>query len=464
MEQSSPQFDLYPFETIEPRDEHMLKHVNAVALVPTEGGRQITVQERKLYNVLLHRSQTVGVKDEYSAGLHEVIKDIDYGSKDTTALKKSLKNLMKTVVEWQSPTSGEIADEWEACVLLSGASIKKDKVSRAVTLLWRYDVKVREQLLNPDRYARLVMESLVSLRTHAAIALYEICVRYVDNPGHKTARQHWSWWKLVLSGKAIGVQKGEYRYWKRDVLSKAIAEINTHTEIEISKPLEFKERDNKTISDLQFEVRLKNARPAQTTESKPLNKLSEADLPLIGWAVKLGLSQSDAEKMFRQFGSEAFSEGLTNLEKRLAVPKEVTDKVQSPSAYLRSILRTKASNKAKESVAKPTTRMRSAKDSEHNKAALMEEWLRGKKDHLRSIFTEMNESEQTELLSGFRTTLQARQLPSLVKRFDTSGWSHKTLRDNFASYLGETWEGSDWSKPTTEALLDLALEKAALKA
>lgn len=463
MEQTPSQFELYPSETFEPRDEHMLKHVNAVALVPTEGGRPISYEERKLFNVLLHRAQTVGAKDEYSAGLHEIIKDIDYGSKDTTALKKSLKNLMKTVVEWQSPTSGEISEEWGACVLLSGASIKKDKVSRAVTLLWRYDIKVREQLLSPDRYARLVMESIVQLRTHAAIALYEICARYVDNPGHKTARQHWHWWKLVMSGKAKGEQKGEFRYWKRDVLTKAIAEINTHTELEITKSIEFKERDNKTISDLQFEVRLKSSKPSQSTEKKPLDKISEEDMPLIGWALKMGIKQADAEKLLRQHGAEEFKDSLGALEKRLAVPKEVTDKVQSPSAYLRSILRSKASSKAKEIAAKPINPLRSAKDSERSKAALTEEWLRGKKDALRAVFSEMTETAQAPILANFREMLIA-QLPSMVKRFDGSGWGHKMLRDNFASFLGESWEGTDWNKPSMDELLNLALEKANLKA
>lgn len=462
MEQSSPQFDLYPSETLVPRDEHMLKHVNAVALVPTEGGRQITYEERKLFNVLLHRAQTVGAKDEYSAGLHEIIKDIDYGSKDTSALKKSLKNLMKTVVEWQSPTSGEISEEWGACVLLSGASIKKDKVSRAVTLLWRYDIKVREQLLSPDRYARLVMESIVQLRTHSAIALYEICARYVDNPGHKTARQHWHWWKLVLSGKAKSEHKGEYRYWKRDVLSKAIAEINTHTELEISKPIEFKERDNKTIADLQFEVRFKKAKQVLPAETKPLEKIAEEDMPLIGWAVKMGMKQSDAEKLLRQHGSTEFKEGLASLEKRLAVPKEVTEQVQSPIAYLRSILRSKASSKAKASAGKKVTNLRSAKDNERNKAALTEEWLRGKKEALRSIFSEMLEVDQKPLLAKFREQLSVR-LPAMVKRFDSSGWSHKMFYDNFLSFIGEEWEGADWNKPSMDELLNLALEKASLK-
>lgn len=457
MDQTPTQFELYPAETPDPRDDHMLKHVNAVALMPIKDGRRIGVTERKLYNVLLHRAQALGVRDEYSARLHELVKDSDFGSKNTDPIKKALTNLMKTVVEWQSPTNGEI-EQWDACVLLSGASIKKEKKTGAVTLAWRYDQRVREQLLSPDRYARLMMESITQLRSHAAIALYEICARYVDNPGRKTARRHWRWWRPVLGGQAYEETKGEYRFWKRDVLKPAIAEINTQTELEIVKTLEYRERDNRTISDLQFEVRLKSKSSA-TAAPKPLDKIGPIDLPSIGRAVKLGVSQEEAEKLCRKHGAEALMEGLANLEKRLAVPEDVTEAVQSREAYLRAIMRSKASALAKAAAAKPTSPGRSGKELELNKAALLAEWLLRKKDQLRSLFQEMPEVEQEELLAKFRE-LVASKLPAMLKRFDASGWNHKSLRDNFATFLGEEWQGADWNKPTADELLTLALQKA----
>lgn len=452
------QIDLLPAETQPNPDPNMLKHVNAVALMPTKGGRRITVFERKLYNVLLHRAQGLGVQDEYSARMHEIIKDTDFGSNNTEHVKKALKNLMTTVVEWQSPTSGEIED-WEACVLISGAAIRKNKSTKAVTLTWRYDVRIREQLLSPDRYARLIMESITQLRTHAAIALYEICVRYVDNPGRKTARQHWRWWRPVLCGQAYEAEKGEYRYFKRDVLLPAIAEINQYTELEISKPLEFKERDNKTISDLQFEVRLKSSKAMPATDPKTLDKVQTADLHLIGLALKLGLTQDEAEKLYQQHGAEALKKGLGDLEKRMAMPEQVTAAVGKPGAYLRTIMRSNASASAKATPAKPESRDRTDKELEHNKAALMEEWLRRKKDHLRSLFQELPEADQAELLAKFRELVSS-QLPSMLKRLETSGWNHKMLRDNFAMFLGEAWQGAEWNKPTLDELLTLALEKA----
>ena len=237
-------------------DEFLLKHVNAVALMPVPGGRRISMLGRRVFNVLLHRAQESGELDEYQARMHEIVRDAGYNSNDTAPIRKILRELMSTTVEWQSPTNGEI-ETWDACNLLSGAGTTKDKRTGAVTIRWRYDSKVRAQLLSPDRYARLSLEAITQLSTHAAMALYEICARYVDNPRHLTARQHWRWWRPVLTGVASDDSKAEYRFFKRDVLHKAIAEINACTNIEVRGPIEHKERDNRTIAEIQFEVRHK---------------------------------------------------------------------------------------------------------------------------------------------------------------------------------------------------------------
>lgn len=455
------QAELLPVETLDPRDDHLFKHVNAVALIPTKGGGKISVLERKLYNVLLHRAQATGAQDEYSARMSELVNDIDFDSKNTEHLKKALKNLMKTVVEWQSPTNGEM-DAWEACVLLSGASIKKDVKTKAVTMTWRYDTRIREQLLSPDRYARLMMESITQLRSHASIALYEICARYVDNPGHKTARRHWRWWRPVLGGQAYD-NKGEYRYFKRDLLLPAIAEINANTELEILPPLEFKERDKKTIADLQFEVRLKSRISSQaalsTAKKAPLENIEPMDLETIGWAIRLGVAQVEAEKQCRKHGAQALNQALAALEKRLAVPEDISGAVQSADAYLRAILRKKGSDVEKDVQKNQPPTVRPQKEIERNKAALIEEWLFRKKEHLCSLFSELPQSEQEELLGKYRQHL-AERLPVLVKRFDSSGWNHKSLRGNFSAFLGESWDGAEWNKPTGDDLLAIALEKA----
>lgn len=447
------QIELYPDDAADTRDDILRKHVNAIAIMPTKDGGKISAFDSTLYDVLLYRAQGMGDREEYSARMHEIVKDLDFDSNNTEHIKKALKNLMKTIVEWQSPTSGE-TEVWNACVLLSGASIRKDKRTKAVEVRWRYDTQIKAQLLDPARYAGLLLKSITRLRSHPAKALYRICARYVDNPGRKTARQHWRWWRPVLCGQVYDENKGEYRYFKRDVLQPAIAEINANTELEVSLLPEFKERDNKTVSDIQFEVRLKAlAKKPQAAGSKPLDKVEPADLKLIGQALKLGVAQDEAEGLYREHGADALQKGLGDLEKRVAMPVQIVGAVEKPGSYLRSIMRPKA---APQAAPETSPKARQGKDLERSKAALLEEWLRQKKDELRSLFQELPEVEQEELLATFRAYPQVQPL---IKRFETSGWNHKTIRDIFAAFLGETWHGAEWNKPKPDELLALALER-----
>lgn len=83
-------------------DEYMLKHVNAVALMPVKGGRRISLLCRRMFNVILCRSQADGDRDEYHAMFHELIKDSAYNSNNTDPVKKALLELLTTPVVWQS--------------------------------------------------------------------------------------------------------------------------------------------------------------------------------------------------------------------------------------------------------------------------------------------------------------------------------------------------------------------------
>ena len=435
-------------------DDFLLKHVNAVALMPVQGGRKISLLGRKLFNVLLHKAQEEGDQDEYHARLHEVVDAADYNSKDTAPLKKTLRELLSTTVEWQSPSTGEI-ETWDACNLLSGAGITKDKKTGAVTIRWRYDSRVRSQLMSPDRYARLSLEAITQLNSHSAMALYEICARYVDNPGHKTARQHWRWWKPVLTGYIGDESKADYRYFKRDVLTKAIAEINERTNLQVAGPIEYKERDNKTIAEIQFEVRLKG-RSKERENKTPLTQIAIADRPVIGRAINAGVKQQDAENLLRKHGPTPVSAAVNDLEQRLQMPAETIGPVMNPGSWLRANVdrRAREAELRNGSDGKKFT----SEELKKHRASWTDEWLRRRKDGFRTDFQELPSGKQEEILSRFKGELQKSSQPQILKRFEQSGWDHRMVRETFVKYLGLTFLGTDWDKPSAEDILNMAAE------
>lgn len=449
------QISAYPVELLP--DTHLLKHVNSLALMPVIGGKRITLLGRRIFNVLLHRAQSEGIKEEYEARMHEILADSGYNSNNTALIRKTLKELMSTTVEWQSPSLGEI-ETWDACNLLSGAGTTKNKQSNALTIRWSFGPKIRAQLLGPDRFARISIQAITQLSTHAAIALYEICARYVDNPGQKTARQHWRWWKPVLTGVAVpdDDKKAEYRFFKRDVLTRAIAEINAVTNLEVKGPIEFRERDNWTISDIQFSVRIKG----KTTEQKdtPLSNIEPVDLQVIGRGINSGVSQKTMEVLFRKYGTAKLTLALQKLEARLAMPPDKVGLVLKPNHLLKSYIERdlKANSVDSVDIQKAITNAKVSK----LRAEWAEEWLKRRKLRLLSGFKELGVTEETSLLDGFREYLAAHSQPPIIKRFEVSGWDHKMVRETFLKFYGNHVFGSSWNLPSIEDILEIAAELA----
>ena len=396
-------------------NEILLKHVNAVALMPAKGSRRITVLGRKLFNILLLRSQKEGEHEEYSAKLHEIIGLLGSASNNHAPVKKVLIELMTTTVEWQSPSDRDI-ETWDACNLLSGAGLSKDKKTGGITVRWRFDSQVRSQLLYPDRFAQLSVQYITQLTTHSSVVLYEICGRYVSDSLRKTAREHWTWWRPVLIGQATNDKYTEYRFFKRDILKKSIAEINSITNIEI-KLIEFKENDNKTISDIQFEVRVKNT--GKVVEIKPLANLLAVDLEIIGRAITYGVSQKDIERLVRDYDSLLLNRALDELSKRLAMPDDKVSKVIKPGSWLKAAV-IKLNKLSAETVlmASPVI---SAVDLDKQKTVWADEWVRRQRELLIAGFKESNESVQEQLLQEFSRHLVEISQPVILKQFNKTG-------------------------------------------
>jgi hypothetical protein len=436
--------------------EIVRKHVNAVALMPRD--RKITLLARRSFNVLLHVAQRQSGTDIYSAPLSEIINLSRFDSNNYELLKKTLKQLMGTVVEWQSPTAGEF-DVWEASTLLAGCKLIKNKKTGAITIEWSYSPQIREQLMSPDRYARIALDVVTQLRSHAAMALYEICVRYIDNPSHLTARQHWRWWRPILTGQQDDPAKKppEYRYFKRDVLAPAIAEINALSDIEVRGPVEHKGADNKTIEQIQFAV-VRKAQSRTAGTKAAARELEPVDLPLIGRAMGSGLKQEEAERLLQEFGPGALAAGLDNLHKRTALPAAVADPVQNPARYLRAVLPgvLKKTSEPELPLA-AAVRARAAAEAPRRQARWLDEWLRRTREALRQEILALPDEERAAWVRQFRAHL-AEKRSSLLKRFDSSGWTHSLFVQDFIRFYGNGTRGAGWDKPSAEQLLELAAE------
>jgi hypothetical protein len=416
------------------------KPVNTLAIVPKS--EKITVTARKIYNVMLHYAQRQGVgKDLYQVRLADIATGIDFNSNNTQVIKQYFRQMATTGVEWQSPTTGEGA-RWSVSALIAHA----DLIQRGGELIleWSYAPNIKQELLDPQRFAKMSLQVQASLNTMASLVLYEICCRYADNPGGLTARQHWSWWRPVLTGAPDSPTSAyqEYKIFNRDVLKKAVRKVNDVSDLDIEL---VEHRVGRAIQDLQFRVRRKT--PALAPADRPIEPV---DLKTIGAAIKAGIPQERAEKHLLKFGAKALDEALRVMQERLSRPN--MEPVRSPEKYLLTLLQ---SGQFGEPQA-PAAATRKVFDTKAERVKLIERFMAMKRTELAEMFQEMPEADRETWIARFETeALPASDV--MRKAFRTKGIAAPLVRPLFLKFLGNAvWEDG-WDKPTDSDLVDLAI-------
>lgn len=439
--------DLARFADLDP----LKKPVNTLAIVPQN--RKITALGRKAYNVMLSIAQTQGVeKETYRVPLSEIVSGIDYGSNDMELIKKHLRAMASTIVEWNSPTTGEGA-KWTVCPLISHATIVKERNQNF--LEWGYAQPLRQELLSPSVFSKLSIGMLSQMHTHAGIVLYEICNRY-KNVG-RTSRQNWRWWLPVLTGQPNSerLAKTEYRFFKRDTIKPAIAEVCAITDLEIEL-VEYKE--GKSISELQFNVKLK------TQASLPLKSPPKpVDLSIVRKAINLGISEEKAEEMLSRYGEDDVRQGLIDLEARVA--SAFPGPVRDAHRYLKARLSGEQQKQIEVQVdpieAEQVAQAEAGKKRVELKAAWKDEWLRRQKERAAAMIRELSDERVRELELDLIRELEGKGAgahPSMIKRLQSKGWDHPLVRHLMIDFYAKAVIGDDWDKPSTEDLLDIASE------
>ena len=450
------------------------KPVNTLAIVPKS--HKITSLGRKSYNVLLHEAQAQGLdKAVFSAPLERIIRGVDFDSNDQALIKKHLRAMVSTTVEWQSPTTGE-GSAWNVSGLLAHARLSK--VRGQVWVEWSYAVNLKQELLEPTVFARLSLEVISQLRSHAGIALYEICSRYKDIG--RTSRQAWGWWRPVLSGRPETERTArlEYRIFKRDTLKPAIAEVNAVTDLEIELA---EHKAGRFIDELQFLIRRK------PQANLPLRLPSEpVDLSLVARAQALGVDDTRAEELADAYGAAALRSGLDALQRRLA--SAYPEPLRDPYRYLKTLMPGEAARAGQGAAPPPALAALAAPAAQPSAPAGLHSvshaaphaapnaataspaqqrrqahwataWLRRRHEQITADIAAMSADEQLRLCALLADDMAERQVhPSIRKRLQGSGWQHPMVLHEMLRFYARAAIGDQWDQPSPAQLLAVAAQ------
>jgi hypothetical protein len=216
------------------KSNELKKHVGAVHI-----RNRLSLLQRKVANVLLLNAyENLFDKDVHAISVRHLSEIVGFDSKDIDTLKKSLRRLAETAIEWNL-LDNKGKDVWQVSTMLAEAEISDGECRYA------YSRMLREKLYNPEVYARINLAIQRRFSSGHALALYENCARF-------RSTRSTGWWELVLFRKLMGIEDNEYQNFKdfnKRVVKPAIEQINTQSDISIK--VEFK-REKRRVVGLRF--------------------------------------------------------------------------------------------------------------------------------------------------------------------------------------------------------------------
>jgi hypothetical protein len=311
---------------------------SAIGLVVAEG--KLSFLDRKIFNVAVFHAQRLGalgvgapVQDATSSQYYwqlysDVVKDADFGSKDTEYFMQCIENLQSIKVMARTET------DWTSERLLGPVRLHKEKGTAGrggrVWLGFKFDPNVEQQVLNPMPYTRLSLYYQTMLRTGHGLALYEMARKYATSPSHMTFADRWEWWHDYLTGQAISTEplNIEYKYFKRNIIKPAVDEVNAVTNVTV----ELREiKEGRRVVSLQFITFMKSQ------EQLELSPEPVIDSVLIDALRAIGFSEYEAQNISARENPDLVKKTLDLLRARMD-KRELTH-IDSPMAYFRKLLK-----------------------------------------------------------------------------------------------------------------------------
>lgn len=217
------------------------KNVSAIHI----SGR-LSLLQRKMVNVLLHHAfNQLLSHQEHIISISELARRTGFDSNDLEFLKNVFRELARMTIEWDI-LNPEGSKQWGISTFLASARIQNGVCT------YEYSKALAEKLYRPEVYAFINLNIQNSFRSGYALALYENCIRFkiTGSTGFRPIET----WKQLL-GVEEGKMYDDFKYFKKFILTPAIAEVNEHADIIIQ---DVYEKVGRKIVALRFDILDKN--------------------------------------------------------------------------------------------------------------------------------------------------------------------------------------------------------------
>ena len=433
------------------------KSVFALAIEPLT--MALTVTGRKAYDVMLWIAQrgTPSADGGYSSPVSAILRGYGSTTKASERVQRYIEQMVQTTVVWRPLAASEqtslllegfessapeaVTDEARTFPLLAEARLYLRGGEAWVT--WYYPPSIREQLISPERWAQIELNSIARLSTYTGVALYEVCARYKDSPGGLTSRHEPEFWTRVLR-EGGGIKPREFRKFKNELLMPAVAEINEETEITIEL---VEHREQSVLRSVQFKVARKAKERARVPEP--------ADVTLVMRAAKLGIRESEIDALGLKYGALKVTEGLDAME--AYVEDASASKILNRGAYIKAVLANRFPDGGAPAAQAlhPPRPLRDAPpgrapDPRQEAQQLADAWRAHKIKQVRAEFAALPEDEQRRWIAEAAPRLLDSPIatPGLRRRLAEHDWESPLISRVVLDVYATGRYGSGWKEPS----------------
>ncbi|UVW30676.1 replication initiation protein [Massilia sp. H6] len=428
-------------KSVAPRTELEIRKSNEAIGLRVVSGR-LTLLNRKVFNVLMYHAQrirklgqdapidTPAAQKYFWVPLSVLARNASYDSRDMQFLREQISEMqdIKLLLETDR--------QWTSERLIASVTFVNPKGLHSRTgQVWvgfAFPPEVHESVMQPETYTRLSIHYQGLLKSGTALALYELCRRYATNPSKLTSTYSVEHWYGLLTGNPVPEKAEdlpEYKYFKRDVLKNAIAEVNRVTDIDVEL---IEHKLGRRVQQLQFRVEFK---PDTQQESRAPFTI---DLTLLEKLMGLGMSQHEASNVIGEYPDEKIGQALAVVDAR--VNSANGGPIHSKVAYLRWALKSEA--KLPDKKTGPRLKTGSAAEG----PTLLERFLTARAKLALDVFTEMDAEQRSATFEQFKAQASGK-VPALEKALD-KGVTRTALSLWYADAL--------WGEPTVESLSHFA--------
>lgn len=439
--------DLSASEVLDPKE--FRKTNETIGLRVMEG--RLSLLTRKVFNVMMYHAQelrmpghnapidTPAAKKYFWIPLADLAREAAYDSKDTEYLKQQLDELQNIKLLMENDRQWTSERLVASVTLVNPQGLKKH--SGQVWFGYAFPPEVHELVMAPGTYTRFSIFYQGLLRSGSALALYEVCRRYATNPSRVTISETYEHWFGVLTGNPIvrNAEPTPYKYFKRDVIKPALAEINALTDITVEL---IEHKKGRRVERLQFRVE-QNKQPQLGFPSPPI-----VDMALMAQVMKFGFTQPDASDFLAQHGQEKVRACAAFVEARLT--QKNSAQLDSPAAYFRWSLKVGnvVAHGLHQQPASASPAPAPAKKREGNKSegpTVMERFLSARAQDAMTIYKKLEEDGCASVFERFKLSHQQAKSLKLERGMDSP----------MVRALFTRWYATDlWGEPTAHALAE----------